>query len=247
LLGRLDEELSCANSRFFRTTLYSDPNVADYLRAHYVLHWESVRPVPKVTIDFGDGRSLQTTLTGNSIHYVLDENGALVDALPGLYGAQRFRAELERAAVAAADLSHLSPGDGRDLALAKYHSTRFGETAAAWRSEMEQLGRSDPLPALPTVVPSGRTAVELAATKGVVERPVLVAASFSDRVNSLEAVLDNPVWPVAAHRHLGENALSPAAREAVRRKYVARTPASSADEKLFTNLESVCGAGHNAQ
>ena len=60
LLGRLDEELSCANSRFFRAVLYPDPQVASLLRDHFVLHWESVRPVPKVTVDFGDGRRLDS-------------------------------------------------------------------------------------------------------------------------------------------------------------------------------------------
>ena len=40
LLGNLDEELSCANSRFFRTTLYANKEVSDYLRAHFVLHWK---------------------------------------------------------------------------------------------------------------------------------------------------------------------------------------------------------------
>jgi len=79
-LGKLDEELSCANSRFFRTTLYANTEVAKYLREHFVLHWKSVRPVPKITIDFGDGRKLERTITGNSIHYVLDTEGRVVDA-----------------------------------------------------------------------------------------------------------------------------------------------------------------------
>ena len=68
LLGKLTDELSCANSRFFRTTLYSDPAIADRLRQDFVLHWQSVRPVPKITIDFGDGRKLERTITGNSAH-----------------------------------------------------------------------------------------------------------------------------------------------------------------------------------
>src|SRR5262249_5911580 len=72
LLGKLDEELSCANSRFFRTTLYANKEVSDFLRDHFVLHWKSVRPVPHITIDFGDGRKMDRTITGNSIHYVLD-------------------------------------------------------------------------------------------------------------------------------------------------------------------------------
>ena len=61
LLGRLDEELSCANSRFFRTALYANAAISDELRRNWILHWESVRPAPKVTIDFGDGRVLTRT------------------------------------------------------------------------------------------------------------------------------------------------------------------------------------------
>jgi hypothetical protein len=97
LLGRLDEELSCANSRFFRTTLYANAQVSQMLRDKFILHWESVRPVPIVTIDFGDGRKLVRTITGNSIHYILNSDGQIVDALPGLYGAQTFVKELQMA------------------------------------------------------------------------------------------------------------------------------------------------------
>src|SRR5262245_24827359 len=79
LLGRLDEELSCANSRFFRTALYANEEVSLALREHFVLHWESVRPVPKITIDFGDGRKLERTITGNSIHYVLNADGRPIE------------------------------------------------------------------------------------------------------------------------------------------------------------------------
>jgi hypothetical protein len=56
LLGNLNEEFSCANSRLFRSILYTDPAISKYLRENYVLHWRSVRPAPKVTIDVGDGR-----------------------------------------------------------------------------------------------------------------------------------------------------------------------------------------------
>jgi len=94
LLGNLDEELSCANSRFFRTILYTDPRIAAAMREKYILHWKSVRPVPKVTIDFGDGRVITTTITGNSIHYILDENGRVIDAIPGMYTPNAFLAAL---------------------------------------------------------------------------------------------------------------------------------------------------------
>lgn len=98
MMGNLTDEYSCANSRFFRTALYANQEISEYLKSNFVLHWKSVRPVPKVTIDFGDGRVLHRTLTGNSIHYILTADGRPVDALPGLYSPQLFRIYLERGA-----------------------------------------------------------------------------------------------------------------------------------------------------
>ena len=90
LLGRLDEELSCANSRFFRKLLYPEPRINRLLRERFVLHWQSLRPVPKVAIDFGDGRRVVRTVTGNSVHLILDGNGRPLDALPGLLSPDVF-------------------------------------------------------------------------------------------------------------------------------------------------------------
>ena len=96
MLGRLDEDLSCANSRFFRTTLYPDPTISSVLSEHFVLHWQPVRKVPVVTIDFGDGRQLRQPLTGNSVHLVLDQKGRPFEALPGLVSPQSFRRWLDQ-------------------------------------------------------------------------------------------------------------------------------------------------------
>lgn len=90
LLGNLTDEFSCANSRLFRAILYPNAEISKHLNANYILHWKSVRPAPKVTIDFGDGRKIERTITGNSIHYTLDANGEIIDALPGLYNPQEF-------------------------------------------------------------------------------------------------------------------------------------------------------------
>ncbi len=131
LLGRLDEELSCANSRFFKTTLYPDPAVARVLREQFVLHWRSVRPVPKVRVDFGDGRVMERTLTGNSAHLVLDARGRVVDALPGLYGAKAFLRALEPAAALA------RASDGK---LAAYHRAAATAMLAAWLDDLAAVG-----------------------------------------------------------------------------------------------------------
>ena len=56
--------MGSANSRFFRSTLYTNHKVSELLRDQFILHWQTERPVPIVTIDFGDGRKLIRTVTG---------------------------------------------------------------------------------------------------------------------------------------------------------------------------------------
>jgi len=151
LLGRLDEELSCANSRFFRKLLYPDPQINQVLRNDFVLHWQSVRPVPKVTIDFGGGRRIERTLTGNSVHVVLDMHGRAADALPGLMSREVFLDQL----VQARHLARARPGE-----LAMLH--RRAASAAP------------PQAAVSRAVAASR----IAATKHVVEAPLLRAVEL---------------------------------------------------------------------
>lgn len=139
LLGNLDEELSCANSRFFRATLYPNAVVNGILRNDFVLHWESVRPVPKVTIDFGDGRTLERTLTGNSIHYVLDAKGRPVDGIPGLHGANAFAGLISRAGALAKKTAPLD-GAARKAALREFHGARLEAIAATWSHDLSKIG-----------------------------------------------------------------------------------------------------------
>lgn len=131
LLGRLDEELSCANSRLFRATLYANTEVSKFLREHFVLYWSTERPVPKVTIEFGDGRTIHTTAVGNSAHFIRDEHGAIVDLLPGVYAPAPFRAELENTLAMLATLDATN-ADHRRAQLREYHARRAQETRSSW-------------------------------------------------------------------------------------------------------------------
>jgi len=140
LLGRLDEDFSCANSRFFRTVLYANQEIGEMLRQRFVLHWRSVRPVPRVTIDFGDGRVLEQTLTGNSIHYVLDRQGRLIDALPGLYGPSVFRREL-RDIERIAERAELLLGASFHDYMQRYHGSQVIVTNNALVIDLEELDR----------------------------------------------------------------------------------------------------------
>lgn len=124
LLGNLNEEFSCANSRFFRALLYSNAEISKTLRENYVLHWKSVRPVPKVTIDFGDGRKIERTLTGNSIHYILSDKGEIIDALPGLYSPSEFLKYLGSARELNKNIQNMNPRI-RETALLRYRAENF--------------------------------------------------------------------------------------------------------------------------
>jgi hypothetical protein len=146
LLGRLDQELSCANSRFFRKLLYPDAQINRMLREQFVLHWQSVRPVPIVTLDFGDGRRVVRTLTGNSAHLVLDSRGRPVDVLPGLFDRDTFLLLLDQA-------RGFAHADRRELA------------------RMHERARG---PVLPEIAPSRAVAASrIAMTKHMVEGPLL--------------------------------------------------------------------------
>jgi len=141
LLGSLQDELSCANSRFFRTALYPNPDIGSFLRKNFVLHWQAVRPAPKVTVDFGDGRKLQTTITGNSIHYVTTPSGEIVDALPGLYSGQAFRRWLNETSAVVKSADTQTEVE-RKRSFAGYHRRRANEIAAAWQHDLGRIGLS---------------------------------------------------------------------------------------------------------
>ena len=124
LLGNLNEEFSCANSRLFRAILYPNAEIGKYLRENYILHWQSVRPAPRVTIDFGDGRKIERTITGNSIHYILDAEGNVIDAIPGLYTPSMFMKYLTNANLAIKTINRL-PALQQNQARLKYRKENF--------------------------------------------------------------------------------------------------------------------------
>ena len=179
LLGHLDDELSCANSRFFRTMLYSDPRISALMREHFVLYWKSERPVPRITIDMGDGRRLETTITGNSAHYLLDSDGRPLDILPGLHSPAAFLArlndmvELHRTFVA-------SKRDGD--ALAAYHANLAANS--------DRFAQESPIYAiLNGQLPSAALAAQRAVSKGIVETPILAQLDKKTRTEEIHRAM----------------------------------------------------------
>ena len=148
LLGRLDDDLSCANSRFFRTVLYPDERVNTLLRERFILHWQSVADVPRVTVEYSDGRRLERTVVGNSIHYVLDPQGRVMDGLPGLYAPGVF---VERMAEAVQRVEALAGLDGaaRGNSDAAWHRGQAAGLAMQLTTALAELGVPEAVAAQP--------------------------------------------------------------------------------------------------
>ena len=170
LLGNLTDELSCANSRFFRTALYPNSGVRGLLASQFVLHWQSVRAVPIITIDFGDGRQIRRTITGNSLHLVLDEQGRTIDVLPGLYAPLAFVQELQQLAAAAARLAALDESPFLVQRTA-YHRDRLQQRQQTW----DGLCRTAKLQAPLVIGVNHDPAVWSSIAKQAADQPVLDA------------------------------------------------------------------------
>ena len=200
LLGKLTDELSCANSRFFRTVLYPNEEVAAVLHDRFVLHWQSVRPVPTVTIDFGDGRKLERTLTGNSIHYILDSEARPLDALPGLYGPRAFVRGLLDAEKLFKSLAGKNDAE-RNLMLRRYYGEQHNKISAAWTVDTQKIGGKPPEGFRIVKGRNGDALIiaPLAMTKAITETPILRAMTTATQ--ELGKVTDEAAWKRIAQLH----------------------------------------------
>jgi hypothetical protein len=70
--------------------LFSNNDVANFINKNFEAVWQSVRPVPIVRIDFGNGTVLNRTLHGNIATYVCTAGGQVLDILPGIYEPRTY-------------------------------------------------------------------------------------------------------------------------------------------------------------
>ncbi len=194
MLGQLDQDLSCANSRFFRVALYPNGEISQRLRDRFILHWSSERPVPKITLDFGDGRKLERTVTGNSIHYVLDANGMPIEALPGLYSPQAFLQQLTSIESLYSDYKKQSTLEKFQF-LSDYHRDRLTQIQTKWSSELKQAGL-EKMPRLVEIpATDAATAGKVARSKMVVEMPIVRALrAINTNQTALTQITDEAAW-----------------------------------------------------
>jgi hypothetical protein len=76
--------------------LFSNDQVAQLINEQFEPAWQSLRPVPRVTIDFGNGTVVKRTLHGNVATYVCTPEGKVLDILPGIYEPTTYAQELSR-------------------------------------------------------------------------------------------------------------------------------------------------------
>lgn len=200
LLGKLTDELSCANSRFFRTVLYSNAEVASTLRDRFILHWETFRPVPLITIDFGDGRKLVRTITGNSIHYVLDTEGRLIDGLPGLYGPNAFLRGIGEAETIFKRIRESKP-EYRDGLLANYYRARINRISVEWLNDVKKIGGKEPEGVMIERDQNGDalSVAPIAVSKAMTETTMLRAMVYVSE--ALGRITDEEAWKKIAALH----------------------------------------------
>jgi hypothetical protein len=79
--------------------LFSDDRIAYYINDNFEPAWMSVRPVPTVNIDFGDGKTITRTLHGNIATHVCTADGNVLDIVPGAYEPNMYYARLEQLAL----------------------------------------------------------------------------------------------------------------------------------------------------
>lgn len=242
LLGNLNEEYSCANSRFFRSVLYSNAQLSNVLRERFILHWKSVRPVPRVTIDYGDGRKLERTLTGNSIHYILDAEGRPIDALPGLYGPQAFLRELEQATEIFTQTKEQTAAQSAEI-LRRFHQSRIDALTLAWKSDVQKAGGKIPAEIAyesdnesEGATPTARAASRRAMSKAVTE--VSIINSFTYEARLLERATDNATWNKIAALHAADAKLDAASIAIMRRQSIAKRDGAQGGATSQTGAQS---------
>jgi hypothetical protein len=111
--------------------LFSNDNVAAYVNRCFEPVWESLRPVPLIRIDFGNGTCLTRTLHGNIATYACSAEGRVLDVLPGIYTPEVYLERLYQFRLLDNYVNQAAPAQ-REARLRDYQN---GQAAALARRE----------------------------------------------------------------------------------------------------------------
>jgi hypothetical protein len=159
---------------------------------------------------------------------VLDAQGRVLDAMPGLYGAQAFLNGLQRAEEIARRYS-ASDAAMREYVLREYHRSRLAALRMEWANDLAEI--SPPAPALTIPAgnrdqlttaspPSAQAAARVAVSKGGVEVPLLRAVAPKTAANPTpgEFQPDDQTWAKIAALHAGDVRLDEGSKALLRTK-----------------------------
>jgi hypothetical protein len=170
-----------------------------------------VRPAPKVTIDFGDGRRIERTLTGNSIHYILDEDGEVIDAIPGLYSPSGFLKYITQAREFTKKADGL-PQNQKEIAVLRYRRVFFDDI----KTKREKILAASNVK---FVEPTGTSALEVApiATAKMVTE-VTILRGIYDNFQRYEPQIISEDWKKLAERYAGKTQFDETSLAFIRRQ-----------------------------
>ncbi|MEQ1821293.1 MAG: hypothetical protein ABL949_02165 [Fimbriimonadaceae bacterium] len=187
MFGKLDEKMPCANARTLRATLFKDPAFHELANNDVVLGWEMVRAVPRVTIDLGDGKPIQRTVRGNAVMYLLNSDGKVIDAFPGIYTADDFLPMVKREI---AELANAKPEIVREFHVKNRVAMMRTVRATMSKSAMES----------PTLDLIGASAI--AGVKS--EKPLSTDPNRRMFEQMAAGITDMSLTPMSAERAVGE-------------------------------------------
>lgn len=111
--------------------LFSRDDVATTINRYFEPVWQSVRPVPIVRIDFGNGTVLTRTLHGNIATYGCTSEGQVLDVVAGIYAPAAYLERLTQLRLLANYVDQRGPAY-RAARLSEYHQ---GQLAALTKNE----------------------------------------------------------------------------------------------------------------
>jgi len=159
--------------------LFSREEVAAFIARNFEPAWESVRPVPILRIDFGNGHVSTRTLHGNVASYVCTADGEVMDILPGIYTPDGYTTALEPPRSLALALNRSEPAP-RQARLRDYHRQRAGQLRAV--QQLVNAGPAGPQPGRANNGPINRDR-----GKDVIERRVEQVVVIPGLINGANA------------------------------------------------------------
>ena len=193
--------------------LFSQPELAAYMGESFECAWESIRDVPRVTIDLGEGRVVERTAGGNVMTWFCLPDGRAFDAQPGLLDETGYRLALEGAITWSRALRLDSDTLSEDERVERAHAYLVHDSNsrswASWLAQTALVGSTQPglvasppfrlaalgeLEAIPSFGTPGPPGFAGAASKTVMELP-LFAPAIRGTGNTLGPVVQQPGLP----------------------------------------------------